>query len=102
MDRCPSLHTLHLTGTSVTDKGLEYLGKNCNILKELDLTGVETISDDGVCKIADGCPNLVYVSLQDCSTITSIGAYTLVVQCPLLEQLLILQHGCSPSPTTGG
>ena len=39
----------------LTDKSLTAIGKNCKVLKSLDLFGLSCVSDIGIKKIAEGC-----------------------------------------------
>jgi hypothetical protein len=60
-----------------TDVSLLAVAQNPN-LQHLDLTQCERITDDGVVKVAHGCPELRYISLAECNitdaSILALGA----------------------------
>lgn len=46
-------------------------------LQELDVTLCERITDEGVLKVAQGCPDLISVSLAECPNISDTSVLAL-------------------------
>ena len=96
-----------LFSTSLThpyiDVSLFAVAQNPN-LQHLDLTQCERISDEGVVKVAHGCPELKYISLAECNitdaSILALGAavdaqgsgYVSYSPSPSLSHFFSLRH----------
>ena len=67
---CPRLESLTLTFCeNITDKGMEFLIKNCKNLKKLDLEGTKSLTSQFLCEIEKNLPKLCYINLTNCLNI---------------------------------
>jgi Leucine Rich Repeat. len=69
---------------------------NISIIKDLDLSGADGITDVGLIKLANKIPQLMSLSLEQASQITEIGLSHLVQRCCKL-QILNLSQCCGIS-----
>ncbi|WVZ64015.1 hypothetical protein U9M48_013601 [Paspalum notatum var. saurae] len=95
-EKCSSLQELVLVGVNLTSSSLELIAANCATLERLALCGSDTfgdaeitcvaakcsalrklcikacpVSDEGMNKLAEGCPHLVKVKVKKCRRVTS-------------------------------
>ena len=105
---CPRLRVLKLTGTAVTDVGLEALGICCS-LENLTLDGCKDVSDAGVAALLPGLSTKSWLTLRlDKTRITKASVLTIAARFPKLfmldvdavdcdvgdEEVLALAHCC--------
>jgi len=88
---CPSLRCLNLKGTAVADPGLEAVAVHCKGMVEINLQGLERITDSSLCALAS-CPDLREVFLCGCCLITDQGLEALAQGCLALRKLSL--RGC--------
>ncbi|XP_026384586.1 F-box/LRR-repeat protein 12-like [Papaver somniferum] len=69
----PHLTFVRLSGTLITDKGLEVLSKCCVSLGNVDFTDCQRITDSGISFLIQNCSKLHSTVVSDCSSITGIG-----------------------------
>ena len=63
---CPSLERIDLFGcTSITDKAVTALARNCYWLKYLNLSN-SRVTDKGIAALGKGCPDLVELIVEGC------------------------------------
>ena len=63
---CPSLEHVDLFGcTSITDKAVTALARNCYWLKYLNLSN-SRVTDEGIAALRKGCPDLVELIVEGC------------------------------------
>ncbi|XP_021285351.1 F-box protein SKP2A isoform X2 [Herrania umbratica] len=69
---CRKLKILNLCGCvkAATDRALQAIGQNCNVLQSLNLGWCENVGDLGVMSLAYGCPDLRCFDLCGCVLIT--------------------------------
>eukprot|EP00282_Hemiselmis_andersenii_P000598 CAMPEP_0114170766 /NCGR_PEP_ID=MMETSP0043_2-20121206/34329_1 /TAXON_ID=464988 /ORGANISM="Hemiselmis andersenii, Strain CCMP644" /LENGTH=550 /DNA_ID=CAMNT_0001268421 /DNA_START=64 /DNA_END=1715 /DNA_ORIENTATION=- len=67
-----SLQTLRLVGCGISDVGVVSLAARMPALTSLDLTGTR-VSDRGVSAISMGCPHLLVLRLNSCSSVGDSG-----------------------------
>eukprot|EP00270_Netrium_digitus_P007986 TRINITY_DN235_c0_g1_i1.p1 TRINITY_DN235_c0_g1~~TRINITY_DN235_c0_g1_i1.p1 ORF type:complete len:562 (-),score=96.54 TRINITY_DN235_c0_g1_i1:250-1935(-) len=115
-EKCQNLLEIHLSCCSnVTDKGLVALLLGCSSLSCITVkssplvrgSAFETVpcpamasisfpscgvDDHGLLSVAKNCPNLAYLSVSGCQSITAVGLVNFVAACPPLKDLLIV--GC--------
>ncbi len=84
---CPLIRTLFLSGTQVTDVGLERIGEGCRFLKSVNLLGLENVSDVGLIKLAEGCPLLETVDMYGYGHISDASVWSFAENCPRLYSL---------------
>jgi len=83
---CDALHTLRLVcNRGVTDQGLCALGTSSRALALVDLAYCSTLTDVGICAVAN--PSLRSVSLTYVSQLTDVVLATLAQRCPRLVEL---------------
>lgn len=88
LGHCPNLRRLWVLDT-VGDKGLEAVGSNCSLLKELrvfpaspfDADIIHGVTESGFLAVSYGCPRLHYV-LYFCRQMTNAAVATIVQNCP--------------------
>ncbi|XP_022768041.1 F-box protein SKP2B-like isoform X2 [Durio zibethinus] len=73
---CQKLKILNLCGCvkAATDRALQAIGRNCNMLQTLNLGWCENVGDLGVMSLAYGCPDLRCLDLCGCVRITAFYA----------------------------
>ena len=107
-ERCQKLQSLLLSGIAVSDHALAILSvNNHGMLREIDLSCCRPsgepnlsnvvlmeassayclITDGGLMKLAEGCPQLESISLAFCRTITGLGISHMAQHCPRLVSL---------------
>lgn len=91
--RCHLLKRLNLScNEDVTDKGLKALAKGCPLLEQLKLNECIGITDEGITAIASSCSSLTLIDLVRCSRITDLSINEIAIQCPLLQEINL--EGC--------
>ncbi|XVF39181.1 hypothetical protein PTKIN_Ptkin01aG0014900 [Pterospermum kingtungense] len=76
---CRKLKILNLCGCvkASTDRALQAIGRNCNMLQSLNLGWCDNVGDLGVMSLAYGCPDLRSLDLCGCVRITDRAMYSL-------------------------
>ncbi|RLM58006.1 hypothetical protein C2845_PM18G12310 [Panicum miliaceum] len=88
---CSELQILKLgLCSSISDKGLVYIGSNCAKLVELDLYRCSAITDEGLAALVRGCKKIRMLNLRYCTQITDAGLKHLST----LEELTNLEMRC--------
>ena len=102
----PGLKSLDLSGSydfpmKITDSGISKIGEGCPQLQSLNLDYCSQVTDVGITKIGEGCPQLQKLNLYRCSQVTDVGITKIGEGCPQLQSLN-LYYCCllytSPSP----
>ncbi|XVF37055.1 hypothetical protein REPUB_Repub19eG0112800 [Reevesia pubescens] len=86
---CRKLKILNLCGCveAATDRALQAIGRNCNMLQALNLGWCENVGDLGVMSLAYGCPDLRCLDLCGCVCITDDSVIALANECLHLRSL---------------
>ncbi|KAK8552319.1 hypothetical protein V6N13_120729 [Hibiscus sabdariffa] len=86
---CRELKILNLCGCvkAATDRALQAIGRNCNMLQSLNLGWCDNVGDVGVMSLAYGCPDLRCVDLCGCVRITDDSVIALANKCIHLRSL---------------
>ncbi|GMI82960.1 hypothetical protein like AT1G21410 [Hibiscus trionum] len=86
---CRKLKILNLCGCfkAATDRALQAIGRNCNMLQSLNLGWCDNVGDIGVMSLAYGCPDLRCVDLCGCVRITDDSVIALASKCLRLRSL---------------
>ncbi|KAK6246313.1 hypothetical protein QUC31_001085 [Theobroma cacao] len=86
---CRKLKILNLCGCvkAATDRALQAIGRNCNMLQSLNLGWCENVGDLGVMSLAYGCPDLRCLDLCGCVLITDDSVIALANECLHLRSL---------------
>ena len=71
----------------VTDVGITKIGEGCPQLKSLYLDSCWKVTDVGITKIAEGCSKLHSLDLEFCSKVTEDGLSKIVEGCTQLKYL---------------
>jgi len=69
-----------------SEQGLVNLVMFLSRLEKLNLSSVPGVGDNLICKVAQSCPNMRRLKLQDC-IVNSNSLFALAKHCPLLEYL---------------
>ena len=72
------LKSLDLSGSydfpmKITDSGISKIGEGCPQLQSLNLYCCTEVTDVGITKIGEGCPQLQSLNLTYCSKVTDVG-----------------------------
>ena len=73
----------------VTDVGITKIGEGCPNLQSLTLYNCEQVTDVGITKIAEGCPKIQKLNLYLCDRVTDVGIAKIVEGCPNLLELYL-------------
>ncbi|XP_022749178.1 F-box protein SKP2A-like isoform X1 [Durio zibethinus] len=86
---CRKLKILNICGCvkAATDRALQAIGQNCNMLQSLNLGWCDNVGDLGVMSLAYGCPDLRYLDLCGCVRITDDSVIALANKCLHLRSL---------------
>ena len=85
---CPRLRVLKLSGTAVTDVGMEALGIGVCSLEELTLDGCKDVSDAGVAALLPGLSTKSSLTLRlDRTRITKASVLAIAARFPKLDSL---------------
>ncbi|XP_014671890.1 PREDICTED: F-box/LRR-repeat protein 2-like [Priapulus caudatus] len=76
-------------GMYVTDGYLKYVGKYCQKLVVLNLSGCSRVTDKGLVHLSSGCKKLKSLTLQSCPEVTCQGVTQVAKQCVNLECLVM-------------
>jgi F-box/leucine-rich repeat protein 2/20 len=91
---CPRLRVLKLSGTAVTDVGMEALGIGCS-LENLTLDCCEHVSDDGVAALLPGLSTKSWLTLRlDKTRITDVSVLAIAARFPKLFTLDVNAADC--------
>lgn len=86
----PSLRVLSLWNlSSISDEGLCDIANGCRSLEKIDLCRCPAITDKGLIAIAMNCPNLMSVTVESCSNIGNESLQALGRFCPNLKCVTI-------------
>eukprot|EP00245_Coleochaete_scutata_P006031 TRINITY_DN20143_c0_g1_i1.p1 TRINITY_DN20143_c0_g1~~TRINITY_DN20143_c0_g1_i1.p1 ORF type:complete len:1311 (-),score=236.09 TRINITY_DN20143_c0_g1_i1:849-4781(-) len=93
---CGNLKRIHITRSMGVGNGcLAAVGRSCEVLEELDLTGLASVGDRGLAAVAEGCSGtLRSVNLTACNRVTDRGLIALARHCGHNLELLNLD-GCT-------
>ena len=69
LDLCGSYHFL----MKITNVGITKIGEGCPQLQLLNLTYCVKVTDVGITKIGEGCPQLQSLNLYGCTKVTDSG-----------------------------
>jgi hypothetical protein len=86
----PSLTSLNLSYTNISDRGVRSIAFNCPNLEVLKLRGMKNITNLSLSMIAKNCKKLVSLDIQDCN-ISDYGMQLISQECPSLESLNLSQ-----------
>ena len=75
MEGCLQLLSLSISDycSQVTDVGISKIGEGCPQLQSLNLYNCKEGTDVGITKIGEGCPQLQSLNLAFCSKVTDVG-----------------------------
>ena len=93
------LKSLCLMNTRMTDSGISKIGEGCPNLQSLDLSSCSQVTDVGILKIGEGCPQLQSLNLKECENVTDIGITKIGEGCPQLQSLNL--YNCSKVTDVG-
>ncbi|MCL7037949.1 hypothetical protein MKW94_006187 [Papaver nudicaule] len=83
----PGLVSVSLTGTHISDKGLEVLAQCCVSLEKVNLRNCQWVTDKGLEVLANCCASLETVKLGTCAWITDKSLEVLAKCCASLEKV---------------
>ncbi|KAJ3089760.1 hypothetical protein HK102_005556 [Quaeritorhiza haematococci] len=85
---CPNLKSLDLSNVlAVTNEGVAGVAEIINDrMRELDLTGCN-ITDEAVIAVANWCPSIISLSLENCFMLTEKSLTVVVTSCTVLEHV---------------
>lgn len=106
-EHCKNLRSLLLAGCTISDHTLAMLSVHSHSLREIDVSCCRPssdtkvpnsivfegrsdfcrVTDGGLMKLSEGCPQLESISLAFCRTITGIGLAYLAKNCPRLVSM---------------
>lgn len=90
---CPNLETITLAGVKgITDTIPETISLHCKKLKRVSFRNCD-LTDEGVCKVAVHCSQLVMIALAGIHGLTDKSIVALAENCPDLRELYI--SGCA-------
>ncbi|KAJ7553334.1 hypothetical protein O6H91_06G093900 [Diphasiastrum complanatum] len=90
---CKLLHTLDLSYTEVTEKGLASI-TILDSLKDLNLVACNNVDDNGLEYLRSGCKTLLRLDVSRCRNVSDVGI-TALADGPMALQQLTLSY-CSP------
>ena len=77
------LKSLCLKRTKITDVGISKIGEGCPQLQELNLIFCSQVTDVGITKIGEGCPQLQTLNLDNCYQVTDVGISNITDACQI-------------------
>lgn len=90
---CPNLETITMAGVKgITDIIPETISLHCKSLKRVSFRNCD-LTDDGVCKVAVHCSQLVMIALAGIHDLTDKSIVALAENCPDLREVYI--SGCA-------
>ncbi|CAJ1056933.1 dynein regulatory complex subunit 6 [Xyrichtys novacula] len=91
VEGCPSLLYLNLSCTSIKNKTLKELSRNCLNLQYLSLAYCHKFTDNGFTHLSTGkgCNNLIHLDLSGCTQMTVNGFEYISAGCPSLREIVI-------------
>ncbi|XP_063431639.1 F-box/LRR-repeat protein 2-like [Mytilus trossulus] len=104
-ESCPNLKKISFDQCqTIKDQCLQHIGDNCPLLEDLNLNQRKpeinitlppetSISDEGLEKIAKGCPRLKRLLVNYCNNVGDSGIMSIAEHCPML--LVLETEGCS-------
>ena len=85
---CPNLQAIDFVLCNVSDVAINEIAKCCKALKTLRLAGLNTaITDASIVRIAHGCPELVSLTLNGCTNVTSPAIEEIANHCKHLSKV---------------
>ncbi|XP_076877799.1 F-box and leucine-rich repeat protein 13 isoform X2 [Brachyhypopomus gauderio] len=90
LEACPSLLTLNLSYTNVTDSTWRAMSRNCMTLQSLSLAYCRRFTDKGlqVLTTGRGCHGLTHLDLSGCTQISVDGFRHIAKSCSLLQHIV--------------
>ncbi|XP_041356528.1 uncharacterized protein LOC121373819 [Gigantopelta aegis] len=82
---CSALRVLNLRHCPATDKTLDLLADNCNLLENIELSGVQDITDVAVVNLVSHLPLLQVIDISWNFDLTDPSIVSLFLCCPLLR-----------------
>lgn len=79
--------------SEVTNFILKRIGQICEILRKLNLTGCERITDSSIKELTENCENIRILSLNGCTKLTAESIIYIAKNCPNIETLNL--SGCA-------
>ncbi|XP_033726295.1 F-box/LRR-repeat protein 17-like [Pecten maximus] len=79
---CTQLRKLYCVSCTITDTGLEFLGRYSQRLEHLDIGWCHAVTDAGVQFVSENCPALRYIGLIRCDQVTAEGIEDLLDKYP--------------------
>ena len=73
----------------ISDKGIQLLAKNYNLLEYLNISELSNISDIALFAIADYCRNIVSLNIQGCSGVTQKGITYVIDKCLMITEIYL-------------
>jgi F-box/leucine-rich repeat protein 2/20 len=70
-----------------SDACVQAVAEGCRLLRELDLTGWDGITDAALLAVASRCPLLERLTLSGCTGLTHVGFAAVATECPRLAVL---------------
>ena len=93
MTNCSNLELITLAGVKgITDNIPEAMSLHCKKLRKASFRNCD-LTDDGICKIAVHCSQLIMIALAGIHCLTDKSIVALAENCPDLRELYI--SGCS-------
>lgn len=86
-DHCSDLHSINLSNSVITNKGLQALAKKSPGYLSINLSRCEAITDEGLMALVASSPNLSVINLYGCKNITDEGIKFLAKMCPKLADI---------------
>jgi F-box and leucine-rich repeat protein 2/20 len=81
------LQTLGLFRSDITDAGLLMIAQGCPQLKDIRLDDCKKISDEGLLALAVNLPGMTSIHLSLVSKVTCVGVLSIAERCPALVKL---------------
>ena len=72
---------------NITNISVESLGRHCQHIHILDISGNNMISDSSIYEFSIGCSSIQRVYTSYCPNITELGVYILIKHCKQLERI---------------
>jgi len=84
----PEVEQIDLPGMDwISESTLDLIGRNCPNLRLLNLNGCRHLTDDALQRIAVGCPLLVYINVAGCPEVSGAAISDAVGHCGRLQVL---------------
>jgi hypothetical protein len=92
---CPLLRCIKIfdNESDLDETALRSIGAHCPELRRLLISGQETVTDAGLCAVADGCRKLEQLDIAFCNEVTDKTLLMLAEKCADLRSLVL--QGCT-------